>query len=96
MEARLPNNINISILQKNGKFGEIDGEGMVLRLDEAGIICSSASACASGSGESEVVRKIYHDELRAKNTLRFSMGRDTKEKHIKILLNKLAQMTRLN
>ena len=50
-EFRLPNNINISIPGQ-------DGEMMVLRLDETGIICSAASACASGAGESDVVKKI--------------------------------------
>ncbi len=89
LEARLPNNINISIMKNSGKLGEIDGEGMVLRLDEAGIICSSASACASGSGESEVIRKIYNDELRAKNTLRFSLGRNTKKSDLTYLLKTL-------
>jgi cysteine desulfurase len=86
LENRLPNNINISI------FGE-DGEMLVFRLDETGIICSSSSACASGNGESEVVKKIGTSE-RAKSTLRFSMGKDTKIGDIKkllIILQKLCQ-----
>lgn len=93
LKNRLPNNINISILKQ-------DGEMMVLRLDEAGIICSSASACASGEGESKVVRKIADkteaskDEIdtRAKSTLRFSLGKDTKITDIKILLKKLKRI----
>jgi len=93
LEARLPSNINISIP------GE-DGEMLVFRLDEAGIICSSASACASGSGESEVVRKITEktgvneDKVasRAKSTLRFSLGRDTKIGDVKFLVNKLKEI----
>ncbi len=70
---------------------------LVLRLDEAGIVCSSASACASGSGESDVVRKLYEKtltplevDLHAKTTLRFSLGRDTKTVDIKNLLKKLS------
>ncbi len=82
LENRLPNNINISIPGQ-------DGEMLVLRLDESGIICSSASACTSGSGESYVVRNIYNDSERAKSTLRFSMGRETKDKNIQFLLKKL-------
>ena len=93
MESRLPNNINISIPGK-------DGEMMVFRLDEAGIICSSASACASGSGESVVVRKIAEKtsaskseiDDRAKSTLRFSMGKDTKIVDIKKLLKILQKL----
>lgn len=91
LKNRLPNNINISIPGQ-------DGEMMVLRLDEAGIICSASSACASGSGESGVVREIAEKSgasikeiyARAKSTLRFSLGRDTKKEDIIYLLKKLA------
>jgi cysteine desulfurase len=87
LENRLPNNVSLSILGQ-------DGEMNVFRLDEAGIICSSSSACASGSGESLVVRKIAEKtnagkkEIgdRARSTLRFSMGKDTKITDIKKLL----------
>ncbi len=95
LKSRLPNNINISILKNSGKLGEIDGEQMVLRLDELGIICSSASACASGSGESEVVRKIAEKgsnndiDMRAKNTLRFTLGKETKKGDLSFLLRSL-------
>ncbi len=91
LTERLPNNINISIPGQ-------DGEMMVFRLDEKGIICSSSSACASGSGESYVIRKISEkkvlnqDEINsyAKSAIRFSLGRDTKKKHLKKLLKKLS------
>jgi len=83
-EERLPNNINISIVG-------LDGEMLVFRLDEAGFIVSSSSACASGTGESEVVKKISNTE-RAKSTLRFSMGKDTKIGDIKKLLITLKKL----
>lgn len=84
LKERVPNNINISI-------PGYDGEMLVLRLDEKGIVCSSSSACSSGSGESFVVRKIAEKEGgdkncvygRAKSTLRFSLGRNTKKRHLK-------------
>ena len=90
LEARLPSNINISVPGQ-------DGEMMVFRLDEAGIICSSSSACASGSGESAVVRKLAEKtgvskkeiDSRAKSTLRFSMGKDTRIANVKKILNVL-------
>ncbi len=85
LENRLSNNINISIPGQ-------DGEMLVLRLDEVGIICSSASACASGSGESYVVRNFSNDFERAKSTLRFSLGRNTKIKNIKYLLKILREI----
>jgi cysteine sulfinate desulfinase/cysteine desulfurase-like protein len=67
---------------------------LVLRLDERGIICSSSSACASGSGESSVVRKISEKEnhsikeinSRARSAIRFSLGRDTKKRYLRKLL----------
>ena len=102
LKERLPNNINISLNspRESGEhfskknvlaFSGFDGEMMVFRLDEAGIICSSSSACASGSGESEVVKKISSSE-RAKSTLRFSMGKETKKTDIIKLLNILKKL----
>lgn len=93
LTERLSNNINISI-------PGLDGEMMVFRLDEQGIICSSSSACASGSGESSVVRKISEKieidqekiNSRAKSTLRFSLGRDTRKRHIKKVLKTLLKI----
>lgn len=93
LNLRLPSNINISILGQ-------DGEMNVFRLDEEGIICSSSSACASGTGESFVVRKIAEKtgatkkevDQRAKSVLRFSMGKETKIVDIKKTLNVLANI----
>lgn len=93
LEERIPNNINISIP------GE-DGEMMTLRLDEAGITCSSSSACESGAGESYVVRKIAEKsgtgkkeiDDRAKSTLRFSLGRDTSSRDMNYLLKCLIKL----
>ncbi|MCX6717835.1 MAG: cysteine desulfurase family protein [Candidatus Taylorbacteria bacterium] len=93
LEARLPNNINISIPGQ-------DGEMLVFRLDEKGIVCSSASACSSGSGESYVVRKISEKmnlskeeiDSRAKSTLRFSTGKDTRKRYLKYLLKCLKDL----
>ena len=94
LDARLPSNINISVPDQ-------DGEMLVFRLDEAGIICSSSSACASGSGESVVVRKLAEKtgaskeeiDSRAKSTLRFSLGKATKMNNIKKLLKVLKKLT---
>jgi cysteine desulfurase len=96
LKNRLPNNINISI---PGQSGEM----LVFRLDEKGIVCSSASACSSGESESYVVRKIAEKtsankegiNSRAESTLRFSLGRDTKEKHIKYLLKSLKEIIKI-
>lgn len=96
IENRLPNNINISI---PGKSGEM----LVFRLDEREIVCSSASACSSGEGESYVVRKIAEKtnatkeqiNSRAESTLRFSLGRKTKKRHIKYLVKILEEVVKI-
>jgi len=89
---RLPNNINISIPGRSGEF-------MVLQLDEAGVICSSTSACGSNSGYSKVIYEIAlknnkneNARIRAESALRFSLGRDTKIGDIKNLLNILKML----
>ena len=93
LQNRLPSNINISVPGQ-------DGEMLVFRLDEAGIICSSSSACASGSGESVIVRKLAEKESsnkgkindRAKSTLRFSMGKNTNINDIKYVMKQLSKI----
>ena len=77
LESRLPGNLNIS-------FPYVEGEQMVIELDAKGIACSTGSACLSLSKErvSEVVLAITGDNERAKNAVRFSMGRGTKKSHI--------------
>ncbi|MBI5470013.1 cysteine desulfurase [Candidatus Kaiserbacteria bacterium] len=71
----LPHLLNISI-------SDIDSEYIVLALDRAGIAISTKSACNEGESMSHVVRAISSDEWRAKNTLRFSLGRETSTKDI--------------
>ena len=68
---RIANNINISI-------PGIDSEFAVISLDNAGVACSTKSACGGASGDgSSVVRTISNDDARATSTIRFSLGTDT-------------------
>lgn len=68
---RLANNVNISI-------PGLDSEYAVVALDQAGIACSTKSACSgAGSGRSEVVYSMTKDEGRAGSTIRFSLGEKT-------------------
>lgn len=69
LENRLPNNLNISILG-------IDAEFAVLCLDEAGIVCSTRSACSHDDGGSVIVKALNKSEEIYKSTLRFSLGED--------------------
>lgn len=67
----LPHMFNISI-------PHIDSEYLVLALDHRGIALSTKSACHEGEeSRSHVVETLGGEEWRARNTLRFSLGRET-------------------
>ena len=80
---RLPNTSNIA-------FQHLEGEPIVMRLNQAGIAASLGSACASGSMEpSHVLRamKVPPDLLRG--AVRFSLSRDTTDDDITRVLQVL-------
>ena len=73
---RLPGNANFS-------FPGVEGESLLMRLDLAGIACSSGSACASGSLEpSHVLSAMGLSPDRARSSVRFSLGRDNTAEEI--------------
>ncbi len=73
---RLPNNVNIS-------FAYVEGEAMLLNLDMEGIAASTGSACTSSSLEpSHVLTACGLTHELAHGSLRFSLGRGTKEEEI--------------
>lgn len=66
--GRLPNNVNIS-------FRFIEGEGMLILLDQAGICASSGSACTSGSLDpSHVLLAIGLPHETAHGSLRMTLS----------------------
>ncbi len=82
IESRLPNNINISI-------DDISSELLVIELDAKGIEVSSRSACKSTEEESSHVihaLRVAGDEFNSEESLRITLGRETKIKDIKKLL----------
>lgn len=66
---RLPNTSNLA-------FDGIDSEAVLMLLDDAGICCSSGSACTTGSVHaSHVLKAMGFSDDRARSSLRFSFGR---------------------
>ena len=67
-DRRLPGNVNML-------FPGREGESMLMLLDQAGISCSTGSACTAGVAEaSHVALATGRDVDDAKSVLRFSLG----------------------
>ncbi len=65
----------------------IDGETLIIELNERGIAASTGSACSSGKIEpSHVLLAIGLNERQAKSGLRLSIGRWTKENEIEYVI----------
>ncbi len=68
---RLPNTSNLH-------FPGVDGEGLLILLDEAGVCCSPGSACSTGAVKpSRIVRAMGFSSTRARSSVRFSLSRFT-------------------
>ncbi len=80
-KKRVPNTTNIG-------FQYIEGELILLHLDEAGICASSGSACTSGSLEpSHVLRAMKTPFTSLHGSIRFSLSRFTTEEEIDYAIN---------
>jgi cysteine desulfurase len=80
-EYRLPNTTNIS-------FEYVEGEAILLRLNEYGICASSGSACTSGSLEpSRVLRAMGTPFTAIHGSIRFSLSRYNTEDEIDKVLD---------
>jgi len=79
-EHRLPNTTSVS-------FEYIEGEAILLLLDQLGICASSGSACTSGSLEpSHVLRAMGVPFTAAHGSIRFSLSRYNTEEEIDYVL----------
>ena len=75
-EKRLGNTLNAS-------FEDCDGESLPIALDLEGIGVSNGSACMVGSVQpSHVLRAMGVPKKRIQNSIRFSLGVDSKEENI--------------
>ena len=85
---RLPNNINVSIL-------DIEGEATILYLDAHDIACSTGSACTSESLDpSHVILAIGHPYEYAHASIRFTLGRSTTKEEIDIVMMVLPEVVK--
>ena len=83
---RLPNTSNIS-------FEYVDGQSILMHLDEAGICVSTGSACHSTTHESSpTLRAMNVPFTAAQGSIRFSLGRYNTEAEIETTLNVLPEI----
>ena len=83
---RLPNNANFC-------FRFIEGEGMLILLDQAGICGSSGSACTSGSLDpSHVLLAIGLPHEIAHGSLRLTLSEETTKEDIDYTVDKLTEI----
>ena len=85
-ENRLANNVNIS-------FRGVEGESLILYLNELGIYVSTGSACSSKSLEpSHVLKAIGRDYEYIHGSVRFSLGKNNTIKDVEYVLNKVPKI----
>jgi len=93
-QKRLPNNVNLS-------FKGIEGEALVLKLDQRGIAASTGSACTSSElTPSHVLLALGLPEDLAHGSLRMTLGRKTTKKDLnyvlKILPKTVAELRKIS
>jgi len=80
---RLPNNANI-------RFSYIEGEALILSLDQLGVQVSSGSACVAKTLEpSHVLLAIGLKHEEAHGSLVFTLGRDNREEHVEYVIQQM-------
>lgn len=85
---RLPSNVNLS-------FIGVEGETLLLDLDDKGIYASTGSACASGDLEpSHVLLALGLSHGVAHGSLRLSLGEDTTEEDVNYAIDIIPQIVK--
>ncbi|MBR3043031.1 MAG: cysteine desulfurase NifS [Oscillospiraceae bacterium] len=85
-EHRLPSNVNFC-------FEAIEGESLLLLLDDKGICASSGSACTSGSLDpSHVLLAIGRPHEVAHGSLRLSLGEDITDDEIRYIIDAVKEV----
>ena len=85
-KLRLSNNAHF-------RFSGIEGESLLLSLDEKGIAASTGSACSSKKLlPSHVLMALGLNEVQAHGSLRISLGRNNEEKDIEYIHNSIKEI----
>ncbi len=85
-KLRLSNNAHF-------RFSGIEGESLLLSLDERGIAASTGSACSSKKLlPSHVLMALGLNEVQAHGSLRISLGRNSEEKDIEYIQNSIKEI----
>ena len=85
-EDRLPNNINFC-------FRFVEGESVLIMLDQAGICASSGSACTSGAIDpSHVLRAIGLSDEMAHESLRLTLSYENTKEEIETVVGELKRI----
>ncbi|MFZ2970568.1 MAG: cysteine desulfurase family protein [Minisyncoccia bacterium] len=93
-EFRLPHNANFS-------FNGVEGESLLMMLDQEGIAVSTGSACSSSSLEpSHVLMAMGISPEIAHASIRFTLGKDTTKNEIdyvlKVLIEKIKRLREIS
>ena len=88
--SRLPNNVHL-------RFSGVEGESLLLNLDEKGISAATGSACSSKTLEpSHVLMGIRLNEVEAHGSLLLTLGRENTEEEVEYVVQVLPEVvTRL-
>ena len=94
LEDRLPNNVNFT-------FVGINGEDLLIKLNEYGVLASTGSACSTNrQKESHVLKAIGLDYEDISGSIRFSLRIQNTveeiEKSVIILKNSISQLSKLS
>ena len=85
-DRRLANNINMS-------FRAVEGESLILALDQRGIAASTGSACSSRSLEpSHVLLAIGLKPIDAHGSMRLTLGKSNSEKDVRCALKVIPEV----
>ena len=85
-DSRLPGNVNIC-------FEGIEGESLLLLLDDKGICASSGSACTSGSLDpSHVLLAIGRPHEVAHGSLRLSLGEENTAEEVEYMIEAVTEV----